>query len=107
MGVENEGEEEWMTCGACVLTIFGYGVIIERCRVPGDREYWMLSVRIWGHCLERGSAIAYLNPMAVISKAPACPGLLVRTPFDGSYDVPVSRVLSVSRCCSDRPAVSN
>ncbi len=105
MAVKNEGEEEWMTCGTCVLTIFGHGVIIERCRVPGDREYWMFSVRIWGLCCERGSAIAYLNPTAIISRASACPGLVVRTPFDGSRDFPASRVLSVSRSCSDRPAM--
>ncbi len=105
MGVKNEGEEEWMTCGTCVLTIFGHGVIIERYRVPGDREYWMFSVRIWRPCCERGSAIAYLNPTAIISRASACPGLVVRTPFDGSCDFPTSRVLSVSRSCSDRPAM--
>ncbi len=105
VGVENEGEQEWMTCGTCVLTIFGHGVIIKRYRVPGDREYWMFSVRIWGPCRERGSAIAYLNPMAIISRAPACPGLVVRTTFDGLCGVPVSRVLSVSRSYSDRPAI--
>ncbi len=106
VGVENEGEEEWMTCGTCVLTIFGHGVIIKRHSVPGDRKYCMFSVRIWGPCSERGSSIAYLNPMAIISRAPACPGLVVRTPFDGLCDVPVSRVLSVSRSYSDdRPAI--
>ncbi len=107
MAVKNNGkeEEEWMTCGNCVLTIFGQGVIIERYRVPGDVEYWMFSVRIWGPCCARGSAIAYLNSTAIISRAPACPGLVVRTPFDGSSGFPASRVLSMSRSCSESPAV--